>query len=53
VNRDPYDALQDARSEARYEDDPQAEPDLCEVKERLAAQGGTEILADERAGFRG
>ena len=29
---DPFDAVLDARSEARYEDDPRAEPDLEETK---------------------
>lgn len=31
-NVDPFDAALDARSAARYDDDPQAEPDLEEVK---------------------
>ena len=43
---DPYDALQDARSESRYEDDPQAEPTLEEVKEKVYA-----CLIDESAGM--
>lgn len=42
MNVDPYDTLQDARSEARYEDDPRAEPDLAEVKEKLASMRGVE-----------
>ena len=52
---DPYDALQDARSDARYEDDPRAEPDLSEVKETLARMSGPESgwLTDESSGFRG
>ena len=55
MSSDPYDALQDARGEARYEDDPRAEPDLTEVKEKLAAQGGDSFswLSDDQAGFRG
>ncbi len=34
MSGDPYDAIQDARSEARYEEDPRAEPDLSEIKDR-------------------
>ena len=45
MNRDPYDAVLDARSEARYEDDPREEPDLSEVKEGLAAMRGVETVA--------
>ena len=54
-NIDPFDAVQDARSEARYSEDPQAEPDLAEVKETLARMSGPESgwLTDESTGFRG
>jgi len=45
---DPFDALLDARSEARYENDPRAEPDLSEVKEGLAAMRGVETVEHER-----
>jgi hypothetical protein len=47
--RDPFDAVQDARSEARYEDDPQAEPEQkpCDPGEVFAC------IVDESAGFRG
>jgi hypothetical protein len=40
------DALRDARSEARYEDDPQAEPDTREVAEGWMREPG---LTLERA----
>jgi hypothetical protein len=46
---DPYEALQDAQSEARYESDPRAEPDKDEAeREREFAQ-----LVDQNQGFRG
>ena len=55
MNCDPFDAVLDARSEARYEDDPRAEPELCEVKETLARMSGPESgwLVDDSTGFRG
>ena len=52
MNRDPYDAVLDARSEARYEDDPRAEPEQAEVNE-AAQEPGFACLVDESAGFRG
>lgn len=48
---DPFDAVLDARSEARYEDDPGAEPTLEDVK---AARYLLDISAvDESGGLRG
>ena len=44
---DLYDSVQDARSEARYEDDPQAEPTQAEADPVFAC------IVDESAGFRG
>ena len=32
MTADPFDAVLDARSEARYEDDPRSEPDTEETK---------------------
>lgn len=45
---DPYDAAQDARSEALYEDDPCAEPTLEEIKEK----GYFACKIDESAGMK-
>jgi hypothetical protein len=53
---DPFDAVLDARSESRYEDDPQAEPDTREVLERGYEEKCAYIeayIVDESAGFRG
>jgi hypothetical protein len=50
---DPYDAVQDARSESLYEEDPRAEPQQWEVDEsRYEREHGGYIL-DEDSGFRG
>jgi len=45
---DPFDAVLDARSEARYEGDPREEPDLSEVKDALARMGRVESVGDHR-----
>jgi hypothetical protein len=46
---DPFDAVQDARSEARYEDEPRAETELEETKreQHFACR------VDESGGLRG
>lgn len=49
---DPYDAARDARSEARYTDDPRAEPEQPEVDAARYEQV-FECIVDESAGFRG
>lgn len=46
---DAHDAAQDARSEARYEDDPQAEPEQTPFDPGVVSPH----LVDESAGFRG
>ena len=52
MNLDPYDAKRDADSEARYEDDPQAEPMQGELDElRYGKERG--YILDDHAGFRG
>lgn len=51
MNVDPYDAVQDARSEALYSDDPREEPDLSEVKDALAGMRGVETVGDHRIVF--
>jgi hypothetical protein len=51
--RDPYDDVQDARSEARYETDPREEPDTREVAEAWMRDPHYACLVDESAGFRG
>ena len=43
---DAYDRVQDARSEARYTDDPSAEPELTEVKDASYT-----LYVNEPAGF--
>lgn len=51
---DAYDTTRDARSAARYDDDPQAEPDTREVKDTLAQMGlGAQESAAEGTGYRG
>lgn len=47
MNLDPYDTLRDAVSDARYEDDPQAEPTTDEVKE-----AAYRCIVEESAGER-
>ena len=44
---DDYDRIRDARSEARYDDDPRAEPELGEIKESFYR-----CQVDESAGER-
>lgn len=46
---DPYDAMQDARSEARYADDPNAEPTLAEVKDAALAPHAAEARTERDA----
>jgi hypothetical protein len=51
---DPHDAKKDAESEARYEDDPRAEPEQWEVDERRYYGEQVYVcIVDESAGFRG
>jgi hypothetical protein len=50
---DPFDAVLDARSEARYDDAPQAEPDTREVAEAWMRDPHFACIVDESAGFRG
>jgi len=52
VTADPYDAVQDARSETRYEDDPSAEPTQDEI-DAARQEPWFACLVDESAGFRG
>ena len=52
MNIDPYDKVQDERSESRYTDDPQAEPTQRELDElRYGKEHG--YILDDNAGFRG
>lgn len=53
MTADPFDAVLDARSEARYEDEPQAEPDTREVADNVIRNTESAWLVDESAGFRG
>lgn len=48
MNIEPYDKVQDARSESRYTDDPRSEPDTGEVKDRLASLSGVEVVGEHR-----
>ena len=52
VAADPYDAVQDARSEARYDED-RGEPDTREVAEAWMRDPHYACIVDESAGFRG
>ncbi len=52
MTADPFDAVLDARSEARYEDDPQAEPEQWEDDAGWDVAPGFGLV-DESAGFRG
>ena len=54
MTTDPHDALMDARSESRYEEDPRSEPDTREVAEGwMRDPDHFACIADESEGFRG